>query len=124
FCAVHRKLSVMGTPRKLLLVDAGNTRIKFGILSENQRTGQLPLCTHHAAFRPDVPDFWTGVRGALPGNAGLSQSWISGSNPAQIDRLVAEWPVDWSPPGVLSDRRRLPIEIDVDEPDRVGLDRL
>jgi type III pantothenate kinase len=49
---------------------------------------------------------------------------ITGSNPAQIQRVVREWPVEWRSPRIVADRRDLPLAIDVEAPERVGMDRL
>jgi type III pantothenate kinase len=49
---------------------------------------------------------------------------ITGSNSAQIERVVSEWPSEWPAPRVVTDRRELPLQIDVDAPERVGMDRL
>ncbi|MGD9858008.1 MAG: type III pantothenate kinase [Planctomycetaceae bacterium] len=108
-----------------LLVDAGNTRVKFGLFHKLcPPTGQLPACAAFAAHRIGDPALWPTARSAVADDVRLSRTVLTGSNPRQMERLVREWPADWPPPDVLTDRTLLPIEIDVDEPQRVGIDRL
>ncbi len=48
---------------------------------------------------------------------------VDGSNPPEIERVLASWPKEGSRPMRL-DRAKLPLVIDVDFPDKVGIDRL
>ncbi len=84
----------------------------------------LPRCDAFVASPVDDPELWRTVRAALTVEKNGSRAVITGSNPQQIKRLVSQWPVDWPRPDVLADRTALPIEIGVDEPQRVGIDRL
>jgi type III pantothenate kinase len=54
----------------------------------------------------------------------ITRALITGSNPREVDRIWSEWPQHWPPPERLADRGRLPIVIDVDFPEKVGIDRL
>lgn len=108
----------------LLLVDAGNTRTKFGLARQFVASGALPACTAFVAVRTPEPFPWHEVTNWLQAGDEPPRGIVTGSNPAQIDRLVQNWPTDWPPPRVLLERRSLPIVIDVDQPDRVGMDRL
>lgn len=109
----------------LLLVDVGNTRVKFGLFREDEcRGNQLPTCHSFVALRSAEPRFWETVRESLDVLDGEPRSLVTGSNPDEMERLVTEWPLDWPPPHVLLDRSVLPLTIDVDEPQRVGIDRL
>lgn len=103
-----------------LAIDAGNTRIKFGVF-EATTSQPLPVCRSHGSVmcgQPLMPQ----LAAILPA-ADAGRAIISGSNPAEIARVVTEWPLDW-PLSVLEDRTLLPISIDVDAPERVGWDRL
>jgi type III pantothenate kinase len=55
---------------------------------------------------------------------GRLQAILSGSNPPEMERLQADWPSKLAPLAVVTDRSTFPIEIDVEHPERVGLDRL
>lgn len=108
----------------LLLVDAGNTRTKFALCTACDGSAALPACTAHTAFRGDKTIGWAEIAGWLTSDARGPCGMITGSNPAQIDRVVREWPIEWSSPRIVTDRRDLPLEIDVEAPERVGMDRL
>lgn len=109
----------------LLLVDAGNTRVKFGLFRRAMLSAdRLPACSRFVAPPKADPKFWNVVRCTFAGLERQTRAILTGSNPDQMARLAAEWPADWPPPRVLVDRGQLPIEIDVDEPARVGVDRL
>lgn len=118
---------VSSSSSSLLLVDAGNTRTKFALCHGGGQT-VLPECTACAAVRGDEALPWTQISGWVasatePGGAG-PRGVITGSNPLRIERVVDEWPAGWIPPRVVSDRLALPLEIDVEAPERVGIDRL
>ncbi len=123
--------------QELLLVDAGNSRVKFGLFRERSCESetesviepstvprQLPRCDGFVASPVDDPELWQTVRAALTVPEDGPRAVITGSNPQQIERLVSQWPTDWPRPDVLTDRGALPIGIGVEEPQRVGIDRL
>jgi type III pantothenate kinase len=109
----------------LILVDAGNTRLKFGhVVLDSADPDQLPECVAFTAVREKGPLPWEEVQSWV-NNTGLRvQGVVTGSNPAQIERVVNAWPSQWGPSRIVLDRSALPIAIDVDHPDRVGMDRL
>ena len=90
----------------------------------------LPECTAHAAVRGDEALPWPQITGWFAAEAGAAagaggpRGVITGSNPRHIERVVDEWPAAWASPRVINDRRDLPLEIDVESPERVGMDRL
>lgn len=108
----------------LLLIDAGNTRVKAGV------------CARPALDAAELPEFEVCV--AVP--CGTALPWddmsrcavergrivaaTAGSNPTEIERIVREWPAGWPAPMIVNDRRTFPLKIDVDFPDKVGVDRL
>ena len=120
----------------MLAIDAGNSRLKFGLfvpsLSSFYRrdgetvrkiidvAGNFPSCRRFLA----VP-----VGDAIPWKT-LS-SWrpeatvIAGSNPSGIEQVLNEWAnSDLPEPLIVSNREPIDIAMDVDFPDKVGLDRL
>jgi type III pantothenate kinase len=103
-----------------LAIDAGNTRIKFGRFTYGAGD-VLPVCvaSGHVLCGQAIP------RGALGTSVtGKMQAILSGSNPAEMERLERTWPGDRAPLAVVTDRRTFPIAVEVDAPERVGLDRL
>ncbi|MFG0334492.1 MAG: type III pantothenate kinase, partial [Maioricimonas sp. JB049] len=105
----------------LLAIDAGNTRIKCGLFNVGPETSRgLPECAGQWAFATGAaidPSALGVTDPAIP-------SIITGSNPAEVDRIVAEWPSAYPQPLLPSDRSSLPLKIDVDFPEKVGIDRL
>ncbi len=108
----------------LLAIDAGNSRIKFGLFrpaSTRQETPAFPECAEFLAIPVDEPIpraelmRWT--------NQGVVGAVISGSNPPVIQRLLDSWDLGPTPLAVRS-CSSIPIVAKVDFPERVGLDRL
>jgi type III pantothenate kinase len=110
--------------KRLLTVDVGNTRMKFGVMGAGPTSpGQLPPCQEFIAVLRSEPPPWSTLREWLR----VEQSTevvIAGSHAKQIAELVSEWPADLPQPHELTERKALPIVIDVDQPERVGIDRL
>jgi type III pantothenate kinase len=104
-----------------LALDAGNTRIKFGLF-EVQPDRPLPVCLSHSFVMCGQP-----LPAKLIDDAskqGVPRPIISGSNPPEIARVADEWDPRWPALKLLEDRTRLGIRIDVEAPQRVGWDRL
>ncbi len=108
------------SPPEYLAIDAGNTRIKFGRFTYGPGD-VLPVCvaSGHVMCGQPLPaaTFGSPATGRL-------QAILSGSNPPEIERLAAGWNDDWPSLAVMINRQKFPIEVDVDAPERVGLDRL
>ena len=112
-------------PQSLILVDAGNTRVKFGHTRlDSQDASALPECDAFTAIRDEAALPWDEVRQWLSEGATDVSGVVTGSNPRQIDRVVDGWPSAWGAPRVVLDRSQVPIAVDVDYPDQVGMDRL
>ncbi|REJ77025.1 MAG: type III pantothenate kinase [Planctomycetota bacterium] len=106
--------------QRFLAIDAGNTRVKFGVIDwAGAGAFALPQCLADAAIAVGGAIPWR----ELPGEQS-TPAFITGSNPGEIERICRDWPADRTPPVVLTDRETFPIEIDVDFPDKVGIDRL
>jgi type III pantothenate kinase len=110
----------------VLTVDVGNTRTKFGVFET--RPGRDPQ-----------PMALTGIKNCPGANAARClQDWclsavasvsfnravVAGSNPEWRDDLLSHWPFPALEPCIISDRRQVPVELDVEFPDRVGTDRI
>lgn len=108
--------------RPLVAIDVGNTRIKLGLF-EPGADRRWPECREFTAVPRSgaapwrLLERWAGG-GALP-------TVIGGSHPAIIEQWQRDWATrHWPEPLVIRHFSSIPIDIDVDAPERVGLDRL
>jgi type III pantothenate kinase len=100
----------------LMVADVGNSRIKWGLCSSEQvwSTASLP---------PDDPDAWLGQWREW--KLAATQPWIvAGVHPARRDALVAWLKERSDRVQVLTAYEQLPIDVEVEAPERVGIDRL
>jgi type III pantothenate kinase len=112
-----------------LAVDIGNTRIKFGVFecpdsASLQRAlptsaGFLALPVHEEIdWRVITAHFakWTPrIRRAL----------VAEVHPAGLQRILADWKEsNWPEPTIIKRAADLPLRVNVDNPDHVGIDRL
>lgn len=107
----------------LLVIDAGNTRAKWGLFGlEKADSEVLPACHASGAVDHGAALPWA----ELIADHGTTRHCpaITGSNPQEVARIAREWPHDWPRPLIVNDRRAFPIAIDVDAPAQVGIDRL
>ena len=109
----------------VLAVDIGNTRAKFGLF-QIAATGLPHPITIGAHVLDDVPslisalsDWSESLHMDLP-----EVAMIAGSAVDFRDRLLGSWPLTTCEPILLSRYDQLPIGIDVETPERVGIDRL
>ncbi len=112
--------------RPLIAIDAGNSRIKFGLFAPGDSTVTTTIWPECQEFHA-VP-----VEDAIPWE--LLGRWIetksqgvaiSGTNPRAVERLLSGWSArNWPEPLVVRDYSVVPIAVDVDVPEKVGLDRL
>ncbi|MCA9004850.1 MAG: type III pantothenate kinase [Planctomycetaceae bacterium] len=114
---------------KQLAIDVGNSRIKFVILQTDlpvQDCRQLPLVEHAVSTAIEEPVPWDQIRNWF-GNQPLEQcqSVVAGSNPRGIKKVVSDWALAPLPsPLEVFNTEDFPLVIEVDEPRKVGIDRL
>jgi type III pantothenate kinase len=99
-----------------VVVDVGNTRIKWGLC-------RADTVTEVAALPPDDPAAWQRQFDAW--RLGAAQTWVvSGVHPVRRDTFIA-W-LGQHRAGVrrLDTFDALPLVVEVDQPDKVGIDRL
>jgi type III pantothenate kinase len=113
------------TENRTLVIDVGNTRAKLGVFEIGAATAPQPR-TVTAIELAEVPDLaeaifdWTSGLGV-----GTPQRVVlAGSNPPDLDRLVADPSWGNIVPTVIRKASQIPITADVDEPAKVGVDRL
>ncbi|MFP6767211.1 MAG: type III pantothenate kinase [Planctomycetaceae bacterium] len=112
----------------LLAVDVGNSRVKFGLFAADVTANeplQLPTIRNSLAIAPDAEVPWPIIREWSASNAtGSPAGIVAGANPPIRDEITANWPADLPPPRVLTDPTELGISVQLEHPDRAGIDRL
>lgn len=113
--------------RQRLAIDVGNTRIKFGLFAmpDVRRHGVLPECVQRAVVLNGEPLPWELLNSWKSMSVNWQTAVIAGSNPEGVKRLHANWPEALGPtPQQITNTAQFPLAILVDEPRRVGIDRL
>ena len=105
----------------ILAIDVGNSRVKFG---EFRATGSDVVPQDLTAIplrkRRDVAAqlaLWSDGRS-------VSRCIVAGSNPPVRDQLTENWPSQLPAPTVIVKPHSVPIRLEVDQPDAVGIDRV
>ncbi|MDZ4684643.1 MAG: type III pantothenate kinase [Planctomycetaceae bacterium] len=115
----------MITPPPLLAIDVGNSRIKYGWFApESSPAGRVwPMCREFVATTLTTALPWDVLRGwADPLTCPVA---VAGSNPGVVEQVATHWEATTGRrPWVVRNRSLLPVEVDVDFPEKVGLDRL
>lgn len=115
----------MADRQHILAIDVGNTRAKFGLFLQSSTKNPQPLeiaarILHETA---DVPsafyDWWLSLGFEAP-----EVAMVAASDPETRDLLLQSWPVQNCRPITIFGFRQIPVGVDVDFPDRVGVDRL
>lgn len=99
-----------------VVADVGNTRIKWGLCSDDglARTIALPLAD---------PNSWVSTFQAW--NLSESSTWALAGTQPDVRNNLAEWlKLRGCKVRVIDDYRVLPIDVRVDQPEQVGVDRL
>lgn len=115
------------TARNWLAVDVGNSRVKFVLFSEalDRKPDELPeaLAAWTVALGQPLP--WQDLHLTVKRLTRGVHAVIAGSNQKAVDRIVEAWPETLSHrPCLVRSSEGFPLEILVDEPRRVGLDRV
>ena len=112
-----------------LLVDAGNSRIKFGLFDESRDADGLPKCWRSVMISAGSAMPWSQVREWLAAEDSEDRQnvhgFLAGSNPAEMDRVKRSWPDEWPAPvqvGFVAEA--FPLKIPLPEPNKAGIDRL
>jgi type III pantothenate kinase len=98
-----------------VVVDIGNSRVKWG-RCEHGRVAEM------ASLPGDSPEEWN--RQAAAWNLAPGQTWAVASVRPQWEEAFAHWVTSRDGRVVVVNRERIPLALDVDEPDKVGIDRL
>ena len=104
---------------RVLAVDVGNSRTKFAVFARD--ASSLLVAEWHAVIANETDEPWTEICAKV----GLSAvCGVAGSNPARRQELLERWPAGLSQPYIIDHYSQLPVELDVESPERVGLDRI
>ena len=122
-----------------LAVDVGNSHIKVGLFEmtaysrttsekiapkpEHLNMPGLPRCVNFRSVPLKRPVPWDELFDDQS-TGSSSKGVIVGSNQRGVDQVVSDWPNWLQKPVVIRNSESFPITVDVDEPQRVGLDRL
>ncbi|HEX9654612.1 MAG TPA: type III pantothenate kinase [bacterium] len=113
----------------LIAIDVGNSRIKLGLFKRDHiHTPErpLPVCLRSMAIEVDEEVPWDEL--AQWGNhhpTAKAAVILGGVNPRGRDKIVDGWPATgWPHPVLIDNPFMLPLEIHVDSPRTVGMDRL
>lgn len=115
------------TTRHVLAIDAGNSRIKLGLFAvpQTRQRGELPACVDRAVVLPSDPLPWELLQLWKEAVVEWQFAAIAGSNPTGVENLLTHWPTSLgSLPTHVTNTDQFPLAIHVDEPRRVGIDRL
>jgi type III pantothenate kinase len=100
-----------------VVVDIGNSRIKWGVCREGRVADvvRLPL---------DDATAWDAALTKLPPPRAFARKWaVASVNPPALHQFVC-WSYNHGGTAAFEDYTQLPIRVNVDEPGKVGLDRL
>ena len=105
-----------------IAVDVGNSRIKIGRFLSGEVL--LPECQESLVFLLDDEAAWSSALTDWARQIPAGDGVVAGSNQPGVDRLIAACTDVWPDPIVIQSSETFPLRIEVDEPRRVGLDRL
>ena len=110
---------------KVLAIDVGNTRAKFGVFLVGPGNSIEPIDIV-ARVLDQTPDLGgdLAVWWLNHGSPDPARTMLAGSDPETRDLLLSRWPFKESPPTVVAGYQQIPIGVDVDVPANVGIDRL
>ena len=100
-----------------VVVDIGNTRLKWGVCRGDKVTDVLRLPLDDATA-------WDAALAQLPAPQRFARKWaVASVNPPALLRFVG-WSYNHGGTAVFEKHTELPIRVNVNEPEKVGLDRL
>jgi type III pantothenate kinase len=113
----------------LVAIDVGNSRIKLGLFEKNGRARserRLPEYLRSMAVEVDAAVPWHELaRWTKKIDGEVVAVILGGVNPRGRDKVLDGWPATgWPNPQVIDNPFVLPIELHVDSPRTVGVDRL
>ena len=115
----------MDSHNSVLVIDVGNTRVKFGLFCVTRNGEAQPLEIAASVIRQtgSLSDSLLQWLGNVSRDTPV-RAVVAGSDPGLRDHLLNTWPLSGCLPQVISGYQQIPIRLDVDFPSRVGIDRL
>lgn len=107
--------------RTILVVDVGNSRAKFGVF---ERVGNTASPIRLSAVSLRTHRNIAGRLNEWASETHLDASIVAGSNPPVLGQLVEDWGTELPTPAVIRRTGDLPVVLNVDQPDAVGMDRV
>jgi len=112
-----------------LAIDVGNTRAKLGVFESTRSrasTSKLPACIASMAVPIALKLEWEKIAAHFDQwNAKVAKTVVAGAYPAGVEKVVSEWPDGiWPAPVALDRAADLPLRVNLEHPDKVGIDRL
>ena len=105
-----------------VVIDVGNSRIKLGLLREAPDCGLSEIVYSLAIQHSDaIP--WRELESEFDQRQ-IDHCVIAGGNPTAIANFADQWPFAKIPLHHFNRSASLPLTVEVDEPDKVGIDRL
>lgn len=111
--------------KHVLTIDVGNSRVKFGEF-QHQKDGMDAAVTpveitavslrHRRDVATQLADWAAGRQ--------ITSCIVAGSNPPIRDQLTENWPAQLPVPLVFASPHSIPLRLDVDQPEAVGIDRV
>ena len=115
----------MADGKHILAIDVGNTRAKFGLFRKTSAKNPEPLeiaariLNETADVASAFHDWWLSLGVDVP-----SVAMVAASDPETRDLLLQSWPIHGCRPITIFGFSQIPVGVDVDFPERVGVDRL
>jgi len=111
-----------------LAIDVGNTRAKFGVFERpgSNASQSIPACLATMAVPIALRLEWGKIAAHFDQwNGKVGQAVIAGAYPAGVQKIVSGWPKGtWPGPAAVQRAADLPLRVNVEHPDKVGIDRL
>ncbi len=104
-----------------LVIDAGHTRVKFAACAPAENAG-LPEITASLAILYGDPIAWEEIASWFP--VPPAHVVVIGTNLDRARQVTSQWPATLPPPCLFAEKNRLPLKVNVDFPEKVGIDRL
>lgn len=111
----------------LLAADVGNSRTKLGLFATDSVGGtDLPPCLQAWAVPHRLSIPWDEIRhAAREHGARTFDGLVAGANPGGVRQVLATWPVNRTgEPRVIDDAGSFPLKVNLESPNKVGIDRL
>jgi type III pantothenate kinase len=112
-----------------LVVDVGNTRAKLGVF-EYAKPGaspaKLPACIASMAVPIALNLEWEKIAAHFDQwSSKVAKAAVAGAYPAGVEKVVSGWPKRiWPSPVAVERAADLPLRVNLEHPDKVGIDRL